>query len=91
MPEYNLSPYQLKVARMLIIEGLSCTMAAEEYNLRVDGVRDVASVLLYKTDSRKLAQAAYKLTQAGVLDGIAVGDLKRFKRVKQTVYVLEES
>lgn len=87
LPNYKLTPYQLRIAKMLIVEGLTTKEAAEKYNLHWDSVRNISITLLRKTESIRLAQAAYRLTQAGVLDDICAGDLKRFKRIKQTVYI----
>ena len=69
-PFRELTPYQMRVLKMLVIEGLTTSEAAKKYNLKVDGVRDVGSVILEKTGSKRLAQAVYKLMKAGKVSSL---------------------
>lgn len=64
----DLTLYQLRIVQLIARGGLNCTEISRHYKLRLDSVRNAAEVVLHKTDSRRIAQAVYKLMKAGKLD-----------------------
>lgn len=65
---FKLTPYELRILREVATHGLTTTEIARKIGVSVYSVRNTTTIILFKTDSRRLAQAVYKLMKCGKLD-----------------------